>query len=140
MTDEEKTLIAGCVKTDKPAWDEFVQQYSKLVYHTIRKTLALHHAEVFPDLVEDLFQEVFLALVKDNFSQLRRFRGDNGCTLASWLRMITARRTIDHLRKLKKPIDPVEHLLCNSEAEQAADEANDDQFQRLTGAIANLQP
>jgi CHAT domain-containing protein len=39
MTDEEKTLIAGCVKADKPAWDEFVQQYSKLVYHTIRKTL-----------------------------------------------------------------------------------------------------
>ena len=82
MTEQEKKLIAGCVKGEKPAWDAFVRQYSGLIYHTIKKTFSLHHSEPTSDSVDDLFQEVFLSLVKDDFSQLRRFRGDNGCTVA----------------------------------------------------------
>jgi len=101
VTEQEKKLIAGCVKGEKPAWDAFVRQYSNLIYHTIKKTFSLHYTEPRPDLVDDLFQEVFLSLVTDDFAQLRRFRGDRGCTLASWLRMIAARRTIDHLRKAR---------------------------------------
>jgi CHAT domain-containing protein len=81
MTEKERTLLAGCVKGDKSAWDAFVLQYSALVYHTIKKTLVLYHTEASHDLVDDLFQEVFLSLVKDEFAQLRRFRGDNECTL-----------------------------------------------------------
>lgn len=102
MTEKEKTLLAGCLNGDKAAWDAFVLQYSSLVHHTIKKTLIFRHTEISSDLVDDLFQEVFLSLVKDDFFQLRRFRGDRGCTLASWLRMIAARRTIDHLRKIKQ--------------------------------------
>jgi hypothetical protein len=82
VTEQEKTLMAGCLNGDKPAWDAFVCQYSNLIYHTIKKTFSLHHTEPRPDSVDDLFQEVFLSLVKDDFSQLRRFRGDNGCTVA----------------------------------------------------------
>lgn len=104
MTEPENTLIAGCVSGDKAAWDEFVRQYSGLIYHTIKNTAAPHRAEISQDFADDLFQEIFLSLVKDNYLQLRRFRGDHGCTLASWLRMIAARRTIDQLRK-KKPAD-----------------------------------
>jgi RNA polymerase sigma factor (sigma-70 family) len=85
----------------KGRWDAFVRQYSGLIYHTIKKTFSLHHVEPRPDSVDDLFQEFFLSLIKDDFSQLRRFRGDRGCTLASWLRVIAARRTIDQLRKTK---------------------------------------
>jgi hypothetical protein len=35
MTEQEKTLLAGCVKGEKAAWDAFVKQYSNLVYHAI---------------------------------------------------------------------------------------------------------
>jgi len=85
MTEKEKILIAGCVKGDKTSWNEFVQQYSNLVYHTIRKTLTLHHADSRDQVVEDLYQEVFLSLLKDDSKKLRQFRGDRGCSLASWL-------------------------------------------------------
>lgn len=61
MTEEERTLITGCVKGDKAGWDEFVQQYSNLVYHTIRKTLTLHHTESRDETVEDLYQEFFIS-------------------------------------------------------------------------------
>jgi len=99
MTPQERSLIAGCVRGEKAAWDAFVEQYSKLVYHTINTTSNFGQIKTSPGFVDDLFQEIFLSLVKDDFAQLRRFRGDNGCTLASWLRMIAARRTIDHLRR-----------------------------------------
>ncbi len=64
MTEQEKSLIAGCVKGEKAAWDTFVRQYSNLVYHTIRKTLTLHHAESRDDAVDDLYQEFFISLLQ----------------------------------------------------------------------------
>lgn len=60
--------------------------------------------------------------MNDNFLQLRRFRGDNGCTLASWLRMIAARRTIDHLRKSKTPANSLEESLLNIPADDSGDQ------------------
>jgi RNA polymerase sigma factor (sigma-70 family) len=99
MTEKEKTLIAGCLRSEKAAWDSFVLQYSNLVYHTIKKTLNLHHAESRADLVEDLYQEFFLSLLRDECKKLRQFTGAHGCSLASWLRILAARLTIDFLRK-----------------------------------------
>jgi hypothetical protein len=46
MTEKEKTLLAGCVKGDKAAWEAFVLQYSTFAYSTIRKTLTLHQTEL----------------------------------------------------------------------------------------------
>ncbi len=92
-----------------------------------------------PDSIDDLFQDVFLSLVKDDFTQLRRFRGDNGCTLASWLRMIAARRTVDVLRKSKKTEERLENLLSDG-VDEPEDLTNDEKFQLLAKAIANLPP
>ena len=91
MTEKEKTLLAGCLNREKTAWDAFVLQYSSLVYHTIRKTFSLYHTEPRTELVEDLFQEFFVSLLRDNFKKLRQFRGDQGCSLASWLRLVASR-------------------------------------------------
>ena len=99
MTDDERELLSHCFAGDHASWNRFVQYYRGLIYHTIKTTVALHRAEQPHDFADDLFQEIFVSLVKDDYSQLRRFRGDNDCTLASWLRMVAARRTIDHLRK-----------------------------------------
>jgi len=57
MTDQERSLLAACLKGEKAAWDSFVLQYSGLIYHTINRTLALHHTEPKSELVEDLYQE-----------------------------------------------------------------------------------
>lgn len=140
MTEKEKVLLAGCVSGDKGAWDTFVQQYSGLIYHTIKTTAALHHGKTPPDFADDLFQDTFLSLVKDDFMQLRRFRGDHGCTLASWLRMIAARRTIDHLRKLNKPESPLDESLSDVTADVPKGEQIDAPLQLLASAMAKLQP
>ena len=73
MTEKEKTLLTACLRGEKAAWDEFVRQYSALVYHTIKRTFISYHAEPTPDRVDDIFQEVFLGLVKSDFSGLAGF-------------------------------------------------------------------
>jgi RNA polymerase sigma-70 factor (ECF subfamily) len=92
------------LRSDKAAWDSFVQQYSSLVYHTVRKTLTLHHTDQREDVVEDLYQELFVSLLRHDCKKLRQFRGDRGCTIASWLRVVASRLTIDHLRQ-QRPKD-----------------------------------
>jgi RNA polymerase sigma factor (sigma-70 family) len=99
VTDREKDLLAGCLRREKAAWDAFVVQYSALVYHTIKKTFSLYHTEPRTEQIEDLYQGFFLCILRDDFKKLRQFRGDRGCSLASWLRMVATRLTVDFLRK-----------------------------------------
>lgn len=123
MTDQERSLLAGCLNGEKTAWDAFVLQYSALVYHTIKKTLALYHVRSNDDQVEDLYQEFFLSILRNDFKKLRQFRGEYGCTLASWIRLVAARLTIDSLRKRQQalapeaaePPNPVDSLLGREE-------------------------
>lgn len=99
MTEKERLLISGCVRGDKASWDRFVEQYSSLVYHTIRKTLGFYHADLRGEQIDDLFQEFFVTILKDDFKKLRQFRGDAGCSLGSWIRLVASRLVIDFLRK-----------------------------------------
>ncbi|HXV80034.1 MAG TPA: sigma-70 family RNA polymerase sigma factor [Candidatus Binatia bacterium] len=140
MAERKKDLLAGCLNSDQTAWNDFIRQYSGLIYHTIKKTLSIHRSDTSKHLIDDLFQDIFLSLVKDDFAELRRFRGDNGCTLASWLRMIAARRTIDHLRKSKIPAGLLEEPLEHDPAEALECASDDEQSQLLAKAVEDLPP
>lgn len=121
MTGKEKSLLEGCLKGDKAAWDAFILQYSSLVYHTIKNTFRLYHSEPRADLVDDLFQEFFLSLLRDDFKKLCQFRGDRGCSLASWLRVVAARLTIDFLRKQTAPnVEPTDTIASGQDDPRAS--------------------
>ena len=140
MTDQEKTILAGCLRGDKAAWDGFVQQYSALVYHTINKTLTLYHRESRDEIVEDLYQELFVALLKDGCKKLGQFRGDRGCSLASWLRVIAARVTIDFLRRQPAPtVEIVDTFKADQPDAPDALSAREDE-RALAGVLATLSP
>jgi RNA polymerase sigma factor (sigma-70 family) len=138
VTDQEKTLIVGCVKGEKLAWDSFVQQYSNLVYHAIRKTLTLHHTDQRDDVVEDLYQEVFISLLTDDCRKLTQFRGDGGCTLASWLRVVASRLTIDFLRKKRAPEVEVTDTIVSEQPEASDLMLDREQTDLLIKAIGSL--
>ena len=138
MTDQEKTLLAGCLRGDKAAWDAFVQQYSALVYHTIRKTLTLHHADRRDDVMEDLAQEFFVSLLRDRCKKLRQFRGDRGCTVASWLRVIASRLTIDYLRQQRPPDVQASDAIPADQPDAPAALIEHEQAQLLAKALESL--
>ena len=140
MTEKEKALLSGCVNGDKAAWDAFVLQYSSLVYHTIKKTLSLYHVEARQELIEDLFQEFFLSILREDFRKLRQFRGDRACSLASWLRLLAARLTIDFFRNQRPPTVEVPDSLPSVQPDPSDSLMDTEQASRLSQALEGLPP
>src|SRR3990170_4380821 len=140
MTEKEKTLLAGCVRGDKAAWDAFVLQYSNLAYSTIRSTLNLHHASAQDDILEDLHQDFFLGLCENDFRKLRQFKGDRGCSLASWLRIIASRITV-YFPRLKRPITvEVSETLASDQADPPNTLVDREEERQIAEALDGLSP
>lgn len=119
-------FVRRCVKGDKRAWNEFVERYSSLIYNYIHSVLKIKGRAFSQENINDLFQEIFLSLAKDNFKKLGSFEARNNCSLASWLRQVTVNFTIDYIRKLKKPLVSI-------------DEETDDGFS-LTDLLSSDSP
>lgn len=100
----ERDLLKACLEGNKAAWDSFIQRYTDLIYHTIYRILKISNFKVQEGIVADLYQEVILSLFKDNYRKLRLFKGRNGCSLVSWLRMVINSLVIDFIRKQKELI------------------------------------
>jgi RNA polymerase sigma factor (sigma-70 family) len=101
MTEDEKELLIGCFNGDRYAQGDFVARFSDLVYYTVLNALKAKSAEWQTRDLEDLYQTVFMRLLERRCRRLRQFRGSNGCSLRSWIRMITVHTVIDHLRSRK---------------------------------------
>ncbi len=97
--EQEKDLVSKCISGDKKSWDDFATQFTKLIYSFIHKTLKAHGCQNNPDLVEDLCHDVFLCLLKDDYSKLRNFGWKNDSSLTTWLRVVTMNLVVDSLRK-----------------------------------------
>ena len=83
---------------------------------------------------------VFTSFCENNCKKLRAFDPKRGITLASWLRMITVRMTIDHLRKSKKELASLEDI--QHEPFQAGDQEKviDEEVQGLLRKILEELP
>ena len=99
---DENKLLEGCLAQDKGAWDTFVDRYSRLISHTIVQTLKRYLFTAENQIVDDLFQSVFLSLIEHNCKKLRQFQGK--CKFSSWLHIVTVHLTIDYLRKKPDPL------------------------------------
>ncbi|MCM8800396.1 MAG: sigma-70 family RNA polymerase sigma factor [Candidatus Omnitrophica bacterium] len=93
-------FLRRCLEGERVAWDEFLKRYSRLIYSYIYNVLKLKGKSLADsEEVENIFQEIFVFLTQDNFKKLRTFKAKNGCSLASWLRVVVINYTIDYLRK-----------------------------------------
>ena len=136
----EIELLQGCIAGDKQRWTTFVERYNKLIYHTIYKTLRVNAIATNPDDINDLFQEIFTSFCANNCKKLRMFDPHRGVSLASWLRMITVRTTIDHLRK-RRPVTALDELPVEP-SQTGGQEAivDDESLNMLRGVVEQLPP
>ncbi len=102
LNDQE--LLNLCIDGDRRAWETFVLRFSKYVYYLIQVTGRKHGATITEEQAADLHNDLFLALLEDERRRLRAFRGQNGCSVRSWIRVITIRRCIDSLRRRRKVV------------------------------------
>lgn len=100
-------LIQRCADGDSSAWSEFLDKYSRLIYNYILKVLKTRkeyeNHDYAGECMKELFHDFFCFLKQDNAKKLRSFQGRNGCSLASWLRVVVINFTRNYLRK-NKPI------------------------------------
>lgn len=102
MTDKpelnDQELIAGCVGGDRQMQAHFVRRYADDVYVAVQCTLKSRTAAFSRQEVEDLQNTVFLQLLERNCRKIGQFKGKNGCSLKSWVKIIATRIAVDHLR------------------------------------------
>ena len=95
--------LDALARGDKGAWEAFVRRYAGLVAAAVRG-VAREAAEV-----EDLAQEVFFRLCKDDFRLLRSY-DPRRAGLSTWITIVarsTARDAMRRYRPVLTPIDAV---------------------------------
>lgn len=116
--EDDSRLLTGCISGHRETQDAFVRRFSSLVYSAVQHTVRLRHFSVPLSEIEDLHNNVFVRLFEKRCKKLRQYRGENGCSLASWIRLVAVRTVLDHIRKartdalaLQERLVPLEDIL-----------------------------
>jgi RNA polymerase sigma-70 factor (ECF subfamily) len=105
LTKKDQDLLRGCLAGDSTIQEQFVRHYSNLVYSTIQAVARAKSTTFSAHDLEDLHSTVFLQLFDKDSRKLKQYQGKNGCSLASWIRTITVRLVLDHLRRCGDVLD-----------------------------------
>ena len=86
---------------DDQYWEEFVRRFNQCLTLSVYQAYRRFSGEVQPplEIVSDLLQEVYLKILKDKCSALRRFRGESEIEAEVYLMHIATSTTIDRLRR-----------------------------------------
>ena len=98
----DKELADRCCTGDHRAWHFLVENFGKAIYFGINKVRAKYNARLPVEDMEDLFQDVFIALHERDYHRLRLYKGTS--PLRNYLITISMNRTIDALNKRKNHI------------------------------------
>ena len=94
-------LVHRCIRREPGAWVEFVDRFKGTVQALARRYLKLNgHLPDEPEL-EDIVQEVFLALIRRDFRLLRNY--DHAYTVKTYLGVIT-RTEVHRLLRRRRPL------------------------------------
>jgi RNA polymerase sigma factor (sigma-70 family) len=91
------TLLHG----DPEAWEEFVRRYGGLIVAAVRG--------LAPGEIEDLTQDVFVRLCKDDFRLLRSYDPARA-SLSTWLTIVARSTARDALRRRRAEAVPIESV------------------------------
>lgn len=107
LSEIDATLISRCLQKAPNAWDDFVERFMPLVHHVVKYTCETRGIPLSAELRDDLVQEVFVGILKDNYVVLRRFRGNS--SLATYLTVVARRIVVRNIlqKKLVPEIQPV---------------------------------
>ena len=97
----DRELLKKCIEDNPDAGDFFVEKYSNLIYSSIHKTLKRYSANCLEDDIADMHNNIFESLFKDDRRKLKQFRGENNCTLATWLGVIAMNNALNFISRNK---------------------------------------
>lgn len=112
----DKELVDRCCTGDHRAWHFLVEKFGKAIYFGIQKIKAKYNARLPIEDVEDLFQDVFIALREKNYHRLRLYKGTS--PLRNYLITIAMNRTIDLLNRKQKHVSLDETIPVKGEGSE----------------------
>jgi RNA polymerase sigma factor (sigma-70 family) len=93
--------LAGLISGDKAAWDSFVTRFAGLILAAVRRVVG-------PEVdVEDIAQDVFVRLCKDDYRLLRQY-DPTRAALSTWLTIVARSVAHDALRRRRLMTQPIE--------------------------------
>jgi RNA polymerase sigma factor (sigma-70 family) len=95
--------LAALTRGEKPAWDGFVRRYAGLIVSAVR-AIARDGGDI-----EDLVQEVFARLCKDDFRLLRTYDPARA-GLTTWLTIVARSTARDALRRHRPQVTPIDSV------------------------------
>src|ERR1700722_20365595 len=98
---DERDPLAELLAGDKRSWDNFVRRYAALIVAAVRG-VASHSGDI-----EDLTQEVFVRLCKDQFRLLRTYDATRA-SLSTWITIVARSTARDALRRRRPDSVPID--------------------------------
>jgi RNA polymerase sigma-70 factor (ECF subfamily) len=113
--DDDRQLIDSILAGDPRAWERIVQRFSAMVWRILRGECRLPQ-----DRAEDAFQDIFIALQKDDFRRIRQWRGH--APLDAYIVVVVRRLVCDFLRaqKAEETADPPDSVDPSPTPEEVA--------------------
>jgi RNA polymerase sigma-70 factor, ECF subfamily len=95
LSEIDRNLLDRCLARKPRAWEDFVDRFTGLIIHVVNHTARSRSMMLTSADREDLTADVLLAIVRDDFAILRRFRGKS--SLATYLTVISSRVVVRRL-------------------------------------------
>ena len=90
--------LRACLQGNELAWDAFLQRYAGVIYAAVGHVFGQWGAGLTGRTVEDIAQDIFIRLIKDDYQLLRKYQPGRA-SLETWLTLIARSAAIDCLRK-----------------------------------------
>ncbi len=123
LSEIDRNLLERCLQRKPRAWEDFVDRFLGLIVHVADHASKARNLTLGSDERDDLCAEVFLTLIRNDFSVLRHFRGQS--SLATYLTVIARRVVVREI--MKRP--PAGQLSDSPESELPSGDA--DAMQRI---------
>jgi RNA polymerase sigma factor (sigma-70 family) len=93
-----QSLSGQALQNVEPDWGAVVRRHDNRLRSRVRRVLSRMSLRAFPELVEELMQEVYCRLLESGAERLRRCRGGTEPELISFMGIIAERVVLDHMR------------------------------------------
>jgi RNA polymerase sigma-70 factor (ECF subfamily) len=139
----DRALLDGLLEGDERAWVRFVHRFRPMIRACALRICQRSGFALGTEELNDLVSEVSLNLLARDQRRLRLYRSDAGASLSTWIGLITASTTRDHLRRRRRDrlsLGPAEELAQVASSDAAPDEILADRERReiLERTLATL--
>jgi RNA polymerase sigma-70 factor, ECF subfamily len=94
-------IVRACLETgDAASWDAFVATFQPVIGANVARVVR-SYGHPNPALTDDLIQDTFLRLCKDNCRALRTFKSQHDAAIFAYLKTIAISVAFDHFRAQK---------------------------------------